>query len=307
MMSMVEVHDMAAWIDPLRHRNLQIALGALLVGALAFLLARRLLHGQEIMVQQRLAVRYAARDVLVAARDLPVGEALAAGSLARRAVPERFLASDAYAPADAGAVLGLRLQRPLRGGEPVTASAVEAASMAPLSAHVGAGMRALTIPVDESAAAGGLLSPGDLVDVLVVTRGDDAGPAGAAVHPLVQAVPVMATGQRMAATVRAAPDGAVTDLPAAFSTVTLLLHPREAERILLAQGQGELAFLLRAPGDDHAVELSGADGAIASGAVAARVHALGGRGGAIEFIVGGTGERAALPRSLLALARGATP
>jgi pilus assembly protein CpaB len=298
---------MTAWFDWLRGRNVQLALGAALVAALAFLLARRLLHGQELMVQQRLAVQYATREVLVAARDLAAGEALGDGALARRAVPQRFLASDAYAATDAGQVLGLRLLRALRGGEPVTASAVEPASAAPLSSHVDAGLRALTIPVDESAAAGGLLSPGDLVDVLVLTHPDAAGAAGVAVHPLLQAVPVMATGQRMAGAGRGAVEAGSPDAPVAFSTVTLLLHPQEAERVLLAQGQGELAFLLRTPGDDRPIDLASLDGGAFLPPVARRVQALGGRGGAIEFIVGGVGEAARLQRGIGALAHGGAP
>lgn len=293
-----------AW---LRIRNVQLALGAVLVGALSFLLARRLLHGQELMAEQRFAMRYAMRDVVVAARELKAGESLEPVSLARRAVPERFLAGDAYPASSAGQLLGLRLLRALRGGEPVTASAVEPAAAAPLSARVGAGMRALTIPVDESAAAGGLLSPGDLIDVLVVTHPEAMGSEGPRVVPLLQAVPVMATGQRMANAAAAVVDGVPADAAASFSTVTLLLHPDEAERILLAQGQGELAFLVRTPGDDQPIDLEALDSGSLVRRAGARVHALGGRGGAIEFIIGGVGEATRLPRAFAALAQGGTP
>jgi pilus assembly protein CpaB len=289
------------WKSWLVDRNVLLGAAAVAFGASAYLLAHRYLQGEEAVARRQLAGQYAMRDILVAAQALPAGAALEAGMLAHRAVPERFLASDSLDTTAAAASLGHRLNRALASGEAVTASALAAANQVELSALVDAGWRALTIPVDESSAAAGLIAPGDYVDLLLATRADESGSA-AAVRPLLQAVRVVATGQRMLR--HAAGAGAGNgDLDTAtaesgFATVTLRLPPEDAERVLLAQRLGELAVLLRPAGDSEPGELRTMDLAHLFGTPAS--HRARYSVSRVQFIVGGMGTPAR-PRALAAL------
>jgi pilus assembly protein CpaB len=273
-----------------------------MVGAASFWFAHRYLREQEQAVRQRVAVQYQTRDVIVAAANVPAGGILEPGSLARRAVPERFLASDAYAADLVGSVAGRRVQRALRSGEPVTASALELAGTPLLSALIEPGLRAVTIPVDESSAAAGLLAPGDLVDLLLVTR-DATAPTGAAmVRPLLQAVRVVATGRQTRRAPAspgvdvsgAVPGGGETD--SSYATLTLHVHPEDAVRILLAQRIGELAVVLRTAGDTAAGALPALDSdALLGGSLREQPHPRH-RTVAIEYIIGGTSGAAQMAR-----------
>jgi pilus assembly protein CpaB len=273
----------------LGNRQAWLVCAAVLMGGCAYLLAHRFLRGQEAVVQQRLAGQFATRDALVAARSLPAGATLEPAMLARRAVPERFLPSDAFGAEAAAVVLGRKLARPFQGGETLSASALEAETIASLSSLVDPGQRALTIPVDESSAAAGLLAPGDLVDLLWVRRNEEAGASAASVQPLLQAVRVVATGQQLQ---RHRPGATEEGAPAAdtYATITLHVRPEEAERILLAQRLGELAIILRPASDSEPASLPTIDVSTLLGASARAAHRGRRASRSIEFIIGGLGS-----------------
>ncbi|MBS0389479.1 MAG: Flp pilus assembly protein CpaB [Proteobacteria bacterium] len=254
----------------------------------AFLLAHRYLQGRETATRLQLAGQYTTREVLVAARALPVATALEPQMLARRAVPERFLASDALGTDAAASAIGRRLVRALDSGEPVTASSIAAAGAIELSALVEPGLRALTIPVDESNGAAGLIAPGDYVDLLLVARPDEPG-VQASVRPLLQGVRVVATGQQTQRQAAAGGDDANSSATGmTYATVSLRLRPEDAERVLLAQRMGELAVLLRPAGDAEATSLHEVDAANLFGTPAHRPSAL--TTSRVQFIIGGRGE-----------------
>jgi len=294
----------------LKSRPLQLAAAAAVVGAMSFWFAHRYLRAQERAVQQRVASEYQTRDVVVAATNVPAGSALEPAMLARRSVPERFLPSDAYAAGLASTVVGRRAQRSLRSGEPVTASSVEAGSAPMLSTLIEPGLRAITIPVDESSAAAGLLAPGDLVDLLLVTRDASSASAEAAVHPLLQAVRVVATGRQTrrngaAQGVDAAGLPINADTDSSYATLTLHVRPEDAARILLAQRIGELAVLLRTGADTSTAAMpSLASDALLGRAGRGAAHSRS-RAVAVEFIIGGVGAAAARTRRMAMLQPGA--
>lgn len=283
------------WKSWLADRNILLAIVAAAMGGCAYLLAHRYLSTQAAVTRQHLAGQYATREVLVASTALPVGAALEAAMLARRAVPERFLASDVLDATGAAAVLGRRLTRALTSGEAVTASSLTVPAMAELSSLVEPGLRALTIPVDESGAASGLISPGDFVDLLFVTRAGEGGAGAASVRPLLQAVRVVATGQQLqrhAAANGPNEDGSVA-APAPYATMTLHVRPEDGERILLAQQLGELAVLLRPTGDSEPTTLrSVAEANLFGGPERRRAAA---RIARVQFIIGGRGGARANP------------
>ncbi|MGH8795734.1 MAG: Flp pilus assembly protein CpaB [Caldimonas sp.] len=275
------------WKSWLLNRNALLIAAAAMMAGCAFMLAHRYLQGQAAATRQQLVGEYATRDVLVAARELPVATALEPQMLARRAVPERYLASDALGTDAAASTIGRRLSRSLSGGEPLTASSIGAGGAVELSALVEPGSRALTIPVDESNAAAGLISPGDYVDLLLVTRPDEPG-STASVRPLLQAVRVVATGQKLQReSVSETTDGDGQAAGVSYATVTLRLPPEDAERVLVAQHMGELSVLLRPSGDSTATPLRAMDAASLFGNEKRRRASP--SVSTVQFIIGGRG------------------
>jgi len=265
---------------------------AALVAAGSYQLAHRYLDGQAQAVRAQAAAGYRSRDAVVAASDLATGMRLPESALAARSVPERFLASDAVFPEEAGAVVGQRLLRPLRAGEVLTRSSIEPPTAASIASLVEPGERALTITVDEASGVAGLLAPGDAIDLLLVLReAVEAGDAAAGtsgnsprVLPLLEAVPVIATGHAMRR--RQAGEGGA-EIESMYGTITLRMRPEQAERVLLAQKLGDLSVAVRPPGESPASALvpMGREAVLGRPARAA-AHA---RTAAVEFIVGGPG------------------
>ena len=293
------------WKSWLLDQNALLVAGALVMAGCAFLLAHRYLRTQEAATRQQLVGQYATRDVLVAARALPAAITLEPQMLARRAVPERFLASDALGADAAAGVIGRRLLRALDSGEAITASTLASSGALELSGLVEPGLRALTIPVDESNAAAGLIAPGDYVDLLLVVRPDAPG-AQASVRPLLQAVRVVATGQQLQRPTGAAIGEAdVAAGGAGYATVSLRLPPEDAERVLLAQRMGDLAVLLRPAGDAQAAQFRAVDEDSLFGNRPR--HHNSSAVSRVQFIIGGRGEPARMRPAARAAALAAQP
>ena len=275
------------WKSWLLNRNALLVAASVVMASCAYMLAHRYLQGQAAATRRQLVGEFATRDVLVAARALPAETTLEPQMLARRAVPERYLASDALGIDAAASTVGRRLNRALESGEALTSSSLMAGGAMALSALVEPGLRALTIPVDESNAAAGLIAPGDYIDLLLVTRPDEPG-STASVRPLLQAVRVVATGQQLQRqAVGGAIDGDAQGAGVSYATVTLRLPPEDAERVLVAQHLGDLSVLLRPSGDSTATPLRMMDAANLFGHVTRRRAAAAIT--PVQFIIGGRG------------------
>jgi pilus assembly protein CpaB len=195
----------------------------------------------------------AARDgapavrVVVAKDAIPPGKPLAPDmlTLAPIAVP----VAPAGSFADPQRLVDRVAATHLLPGQPVLESLLSSPGAAPgLSALVPAGMRAITINVDESQALSGLVAPGSRVDVMATFQGGAAGPES---RTIVQDVKVTAVGQRMT---RSA-DAAVP--PEAFRTVTLVVTPQQAEAIELSASLARPRLVLRSDGDTAAANTTG--------------------------------------------------
>jgi Flp pilus assembly protein CpaB len=110
--------------------------------------------------------------VVVATRDLHAGDRVGPGDVEERRVHSDGVPSGAVGAA--GAVVGAYVAWPLASGEPLLArmlrperSGAAAASGLP----VPDGDRAVAVPVQPAGAVGGLLGPGDRVDVFVTPGG----------------------------------------------------------------------------------------------------------------------------------------
>jgi pilus assembly protein CpaB len=112
------------------------------------------------------------------------------------------------------------------------------------------GMRALSIRVNEVVGVAGFVVPGTHVDVLV-TLGEGKGDGDTLTRVVVSDVEVLTAGTRYDQ--QKSRDGQ----PIQTSVVTLLLQPKDAERIILAANQGGLMLTLRNPLDHKQTESKG--------------------------------------------------
>jgi pilus assembly protein CpaB len=281
-------------------KNVMLLGGALVLGALCFVGANYYMRDYMAQVETRLAGSYKARKVMVAKIDVPAGGVLSEENLAVRSIPERYLASTSLTPGDLDMVRGQKAVVALQPGDPIDRAALERADRGALSTTLAVGQRAITFPVDEISSINGMLVPGDIIDLVYTGTGTTANsyrqaPSndGAAkelmhVRPILQAVPVIATGKTTQKRVVRTESGEQREVDVAFSTVTLTVTPAQAEQVLLAQKLGALTAVLRNPDDKSVVHKSVLDEASFK-QVADRPSRGRDGGHYIEMIIGGMG------------------
>lgn len=129
--------------------------------------------------------------------------------------------------------------------------------MASLSEKTPAGKRAVTIQIDSLAAVGGLVNPGDRVDVLgrlSVPRMGMASKAEPVTTVIFQNVEVLAVGPKVAGA------GSYEEQQKAKNLIiTLALNPEEAGLLAFAQQHGQLQFFLRPPSENQTYVLNASD------------------------------------------------
>jgi pilus assembly protein CpaB len=109
-------------------------------------------------------------------------------------------------------------------------------------------MQAVTILTPTaSAGVGSFIRPGDRVDVLVTIEHFTADDKGSATKRLMQRVEVLATDHRLEAAPSTIEGKVVEQREVRY--VTLLVTPRQAQEVALAQKQGTLSLSLRNPED----------------------------------------------------------
>jgi pilus assembly protein CpaB len=223
--------------------------------------------------------------VLVATRALPVGTILTADALRFQPWPQDLVKPDQYyteGRADLSALAGSVVRVAVTAGAPVTKGAlVDPQDRGFLAAALGAGMRAVTVPLSADQGVAGFVFPGDRVDLLLTLTLEDEENNNAKLYTtetIVRNLRVLAVDQRSTPTDE---NGAST--PALYATVTLEATPRIAESIAVARTTGTVSLALRSIADTQG-EL---EEAIASGALSVprdgdrrgEARMLGGQGG----------------------------
>jgi len=219
------------------------------------------------------------RQVVVAGENIHIRTEVTEGMLTMKTVPEDEALQGAYS--DFEPVVGQTTRQDIYKGEQVTRSKVgpqtDTEIEQGLSFVIPAGMRGFSIKVDETSAVGGLLLPGDLVDVIGVFNDEDNFDVDKAVT-LLQNIEVLAVAQESqesipppasdqdgaeatpsptpeadgqtgatAGTLGTRPDDVETKPKA--KTVTMAVTPEQAQLLALSQAQGELVLSLRPYGD----------------------------------------------------------
>ncbi len=186
--------------------------------------------------------------VAVAARPLPVGTMLTAADVRLAAWPAGSPVAGGYSTI--AEVVNRGLIAPVVENEPLTPAKVAVPEAgAGLPPTITAGMRAISVKVNEVIGVAGFVVPGTRVDVVVTIssrRGDDS-----LSRVVVSNVQVLTAGTKFDQ------DQASDAKPVPSTVVTLLVTPGDAERIALASSEGSIMLTLRNPLDTEPTETKG--------------------------------------------------
>lgn len=213
-----------------------LAVAAVIAGIGAVYLANSYISSRVAEAEAAILNRYALVEVVVPRSDLKAGAIIGYANMSVRKIPKAFLNSHAITPATFSAVDGRQLATPVAAGTPLLRSQVSAYSSGAFSVRVHESMRALTIPVDTISSVGGLLAPGDYVDLLLTTQARDQRPV---TLPLLTNVKIIATGTNY-----------LGSNHHRFRDITVEVTPENASRLLLAQQVGTISTTLRGPNED---------------------------------------------------------
>ncbi len=185
-------------------------------------------------------VEVATRYAVVAAAQIPMGTMLTRDAVKLVAWPEKTPIQGGFA--DIAEVIDRGLIAPVVENEPIIES-----KLAPKDAGAGLppsitpGMRAISVSVNEVIGVAGFVVPGTRVDVVMVI--DAEGGNDTVSRVVVSNVQVLTAGTRYDQ------DEAKDGKPIRSTVVTLMVSPVDAERIALAQAEGQLVLTLRHPLD----------------------------------------------------------
>ncbi len=214
---------------------------ALFIGVLAALGARSYLSNRMEAIEAQGKTNLT--NVVVAKIKLRKGAVISSETVAIRAVPMAFAHSNALLPDQFDTFDGKPLAYDANPGEIVLWSMLGSPKKPTFSEKVEAGRRAITVPVDEINSISGLLEPGDLVDLMLTVSQQEK----KFTFPVLQAVKVMATGQRSV-------DDPKSGERRQYSTVTLDTTLEQAQNVIAAREAGKITALLRNPLDVQEVK-----------------------------------------------------
>lgn len=235
-------------------KKVLLLVGALVVAVAAALMAKNMFSGESARQAEAAQVVPAGPKVLIAKKPLPVGTIIDAEALGFQAWPQELVTAAYYTEnsedADPSALIGTVVRTEMQAGQPISRGAlVGPQDRGFLAAALGPGMRAITVPVDETSGVAGFIFPGDRVDmVLTQTVGGDDGPALKASETIIRNLRILATDNRIEESKDE--NGDVQVLQA--STVTLEVTPKLAEKIAIARTIGTLSLSLRSLADNTA-------------------------------------------------------
>ena len=231
----------------MKRKNMTLVLGlALICGGLAAYLSFTYLRSSSAS-GVAVASEPASSQVIVAARDMPVGRVLTPADIKQVEWPTGSLPLGySTSPAE---VVGRGLLTPVRANEPLLTNklALKEAGGG-LTITIPEGKRAMSVKVDEVIGVAGFVLPGTRVDVLV-TVDQLAKYEEPTTKVILQNIAVLAAGQ----TVQEDEQGE----PQTVTVVTLVVTPEEGEKLALAASKGRIQLALRNTLDLDTVDTPG--------------------------------------------------
>jgi pilus assembly protein CpaB len=220
---------------------------AMVAAVLAAVVVFSALKNREAEVQVALAQT---QDIVVAARDMRLGEKLTADSVklvrwSRQSVPQGAFT-------DLSMVGNSFVGSELVAGQPVLQRNLIQADKVPgvMPMVIAPGMRAMSVAVDEVGDISGFVKPRTHVDVLVAVAGTGADNNKPFSKIVLQNIEVIAVAQQI---------DKGKDEPEVAKVVTLLVTPHDAEKLGLASREGNLRLAMRNYNDDKMVLTTGSD------------------------------------------------
>jgi pilus assembly protein CpaB len=205
----------------------------------------------------------ASTAVVVAKVDIAARTKVTGDMLEVKLIPQDAVSEFTFA--DPAQVIGQVTRFPITANQQVLSSQVistagTAGTSRALSYTIPSGKRAFAVQTSQLAGAGGLILPGDYIDVLVVYNVHDGKVEedNFLVQTLLQNIEVLAVSQTIVDTVGGDAAGSTNGQrtrnseakpdPGA-STYTLLLDPDQVQKMYLAEANGQIRFALRSFGD----------------------------------------------------------
>lgn len=230
---------------------------ALVSGIVAMIFGNSFLQQREreVAAQARLLKEGKAEEILVAQEDIPKGATIEEKMVGIEKVPSKFIQPRATNSLER--VVDKIALAPISKGEQILLSKVGSGlqDFSSLAYRTPPGKRAITIPVDNISSVGGMIRPGDNVDVLgiIPQAGEVEGKQVTqyVTVPLFQKVLVLAVGSDIGA-------GTAKGEKIVINTITIALAPSDATMIAFIQEQGKLRFILRSPTDNEVFPIQSA-------------------------------------------------
>jgi len=214
------------------------------------------------------AASRATKSVVVAREDISVATRITADMVETKAISADAVHPDSFSSTEG--VVGNMARYPITAGEQILSDRLAASSVAlvegeelPLPYIVPEGKRAVSVGISDLIGTGGLLRPGDYVDVIITVKvggGDQIG------RVILQDLEVLALDQQIEKVVPKLEEGEEQRVPTGESetspeatTVTLAVTPVEGEVLTVAETcadnfGGRLALALRPFGEHSSVE-----------------------------------------------------
>jgi pilus assembly protein CpaB len=225
-----------------RSRHLVVLMVAVVTATIASFAVYKLISGMPARAAE------ARQLVVVAARSMAIGTELAVADVKVVSWPAESPITGAVG--DVSSVVNRGLLTAVLENEPLTANKLASAGAGGgLPPAIPRGMRAMSVRVNDVIGVAGFVVPGTRVDVLVtIRRSSDSMTRTAASN-----VQVLTAGTRLD---QGKPESDAKTANAS-TVVTLMVSPQDAERIALAQAEGDIMLVLRNPLDTEPVMTSG--------------------------------------------------
>ena len=226
----------------------------------AFFLTQSYAETKVLQERERLLPKGGLIEVLVAARDLGSGDIASPQTVAVRRMPQDWSLPGAITPLDFDSINQRRVVRAIKAGHPITIEHIRQGSAEHNGVRLEPGYRAISISVDEVSSVGGLIQPGERVDLWgsalpqiqpseggISSLTTDRTPVVPRARLIAENLRVLATGSKTERIPDQAAEQRGASSATAYATITLAVPVGLANLVLAGQLQGRLGIALRAP------------------------------------------------------------
>lgn len=214
---------------------------AIILGILGVISANSWIDDRITAMEEELRSKDEMVNVVVPKRDIAKGERVYAADLSVRKIPIAYVDRATVTPDRFEIAVGQTLTNDIQQGRPLLWAHLRGGQVPTFSGLLPDGMRALTVLVDEINTISGMLQPQDRIDIFMTLSTANK----KTTMPLLQNVLVLATGKVVRTNTQE--DAQLRD--SQFSTITVLVKPDMAKKIVLAQQEGVITMVLRHPED----------------------------------------------------------